>query len=65
MERTPGALTEEAVTRLDAADEAVDEGTAPAGYDGCRFCEVDVVLELVAEKLRAAGHTAAADWLTS
>jgi hypothetical protein len=64
MERPTGPFTVEAVTRLEAADEAVDEGTAPAGYDGCRFCEVDLVLELVVEKLRAAGHAAAADWLT-
>lgn len=60
MDTEPTALAEEAVTRLEAADEAVDGGTAPAGYDGCRFCEVGLVLELVAERLEAAGHAAAA-----
>jgi hypothetical protein len=60
MEREPTPLTEEAVTRLEEADTALDEGTEPDGYDGCRFCEVDLVLELVAERLRAAGHGDAA-----
>jgi hypothetical protein len=60
MERAPTPLTEEAVTRLEEADTALDEGTAEGDYDGCRFCEVDLVLELVAERLRAAGYADAA-----
>jgi hypothetical protein len=60
MEREPTALQDEAVRRLEAADEALDEGTAEGDYDGCRFCEVGLILELVAERLRAAGFGVAA-----
>jgi hypothetical protein len=60
MERVPTPLTEEAVTRIEAADDALEEGTAEGDYDGCLFCQVDVVLELVAERLRGAGFGVAA-----
>jgi hypothetical protein len=63
MEREPAALTDEAVTRLEAADEALEEGTADGDYDGCRFCEVGLVLELVVERLAAAGHADAVAYL--
>lgn len=59
MEHPPTELMDEAVTRLEAADEAVDAGTAESDYDGCRFCEVGLVLELVAERLCAAGYESA------
>jgi hypothetical protein len=60
MERVPTPLTEEAVTRIEAADDALEEGTARGDYDGCLFCQVDMVLELIAERLRAAGFAVAA-----
>lgn len=60
METDPTPLQDEAVRRLEAADEALDEGTAEGDYDGCRFCEVGLVFELVAERLTAAGHADAA-----
>jgi hypothetical protein len=56
METDASPLTDEAVTRIEAAEEALDAGTGSGQYDGCLFCQVDVVLELVAERLRAAGH---------